>query len=291
VTELAQALVGGILIGGLYVAISIGFSLSFGVLDVVDLAVGMWVVLGAFAVIVASDELGVDAFALLPVVFAAFGVVGWLIAPLIYRVRTSKYALPALMGLAFTFGLATLIRGGLLTVFGYTPRTVHTELVSGNVELLGITAPMIRVAGFAFAVVATGLFLAFLFYTRTGLAIRATAQSKENAGLMGVDVKRISSLVYAIYTGLTAVAGALLGAIYAMTPEVGLRYTLFAFFVVVLAGLGSVVGVLAAGLFLGVLQSVVTTYVGADYTLMVVFAVLFIALLLFPQGISRRGLA
>jgi branched-chain amino acid transport system permease protein len=291
VTELAQALVGGILIGGLYVAISIGFSLSFGVLDVVDLAVGMWVVLGAFVAIVASDALGVDAFLLLPVVFIFFGAVGWLIAPLIYRVRTSKYALPALMGLAFTFGLATLIRGGLLTGFGYTPRTVHTDLVSGNVELLGITAPMIRVAGFAFAVVATGLFLAFLFYTRTGLAIRATAQSKENAGLMGVDVKRISSLVYAIYTGLTALAGALLGAIYAMTPEVGLRYTLFAFFVVVLAGLGSVVGVLAAGLFLGVLQSVVTTYVGADYTLMVVFAVLFVALLLFPQGISRRGLA
>jgi branched-chain amino acid transport system permease protein len=291
VTELAQALVGGILIGGLYVAISIGFSLSFGVLDVVDLAVGMWVVLGAFAVIVASDELGVDAFLLLPVVFLVFGVAGWLIAPLIYRVRTSKYALPALMGLAFTFGLATLIRGGLLTVFGYTPRTVQTDLVSGNVELLGITAPMIRVAGFAFAVLATGLFLAFLFYTRTGLAIRATAQSKENAGLMGIDVKRISSLVYAIYTGLTAMAGALLGAIYSMTPEVGLRYTLFAFFVVVLAGLGSVVGVLAAGLFLGVLQSVVTTYVGADYTLMVVFAVLFVALLLFPQGISRRGLA
>jgi branched-chain amino acid transport system permease protein len=291
VTELAQALVGGILIGGLYVAISIGFSLSFGVLDVVDLAVGMWVVLGAFAVIVASDELGVDAFLLLPVVFLVFGVAGWLIAPLIYRVRTSKYALPALMGLAFTFGLATLIRGGLLTVFGYTPRTVQTDLVSGNVELLGITAPMIRVAGFAFAVLATGLFLAFLFNTRTGLAIRATAQSKENAGLMGIDVKRISSLVYAIYTGLTAMAGALLGAIYSMTPEVGLRYTLFAFFVVVLAGLGSVVGVLAAGLFLGVLQSVVTTYVGADYTLMLVFAVLFVALLLFPQGISRRGLA
>jgi len=74
VTELAQALVGGILIGGLYVAISIGFSLSFGVLDVVDLAVGMWVVLGAFAAIVASDWLGVDAFALLPVVFIVFGV-------------------------------------------------------------------------------------------------------------------------------------------------------------------------------------------------------------------------
>ncbi|MBU8808820.1 branched-chain amino acid ABC transporter permease [Mycolicibacterium goodii] len=290
-TGLVQALVGGILIGGLYVAISIGFSLSFGVLDVVDLAVGMWVVIGAFAAIVASETLHIDAFALLPAVFVVFGIIGWVIAPLIYRVRMSKYALPALMGLAFTFGLATLIRGGLLTVFGYNPRTVPTSLFPGNISVLGITAPTIRVAGFAFAVIATGLFLAFLFYTRTGLAIRATAQSKENAGLMGIDVKRTSSLVYAIYTGLTAMAGALLGAIYAMTPEVGLRYTLFAFFVVVLAGLGSVVGVMVAGLFLGILQSLVTTYVGANYTLLVVFAVLFVALLLFPQGISRRGLA
>jgi branched-chain amino acid transport system permease protein len=290
-TGLVQALVGGILIGGLYVAISIGFSLSFGVLDVVDLAVGMWVVIGAFAAIVTSESLHIDAFALLPAVFVVFGIIGWVIAPLIYRVRTSKYALPALMGLAFTFGLATLIRGGLLTVFGYNPRTVTTGLFPGNVEVFGITAPTIRVAGFAFAAIATGLFLAFLFYTRTGLAIRATAQNKDNAGLMGIDVKRISSLVYAIYTGLTAMAGALLGAIYAMTPEVGLRYTLFAFFVVVLAGLGSVVGVMVAGLFLGILQSLVTTYVGANYTLLVVFAVLFVALLLFPQGISRRGLA
>ena len=290
-TGLVQALVGGILIGGLYVAISIGFSLSFGVLDVVDLAVGMWVVIGAFAAIVVSEAIGIDAFALLPAVFVVFGIVGWIIAPLIYRVRMSKYALPALMGLAFTFGLATMIRGGLLTVFGYNPRTVPTSLFTGNISIFGITAPMIRVAGFAFAVIATALFLAFLFYTRTGLAIRATAQSKENAGLMGIDVKRISSLVYAIYTGLTAMAGALLGAIYAMTPEVGLRYTLFAFFVVVLAGLGSVVGVMVAGLFLGILQSLVTTYVGANYTLLVVFAVLFVALLLFPQGISRRGIA
>ena len=191
----------------------------------------------------------------------------------------------------YHFEATELLKSAGFTVHCYNPRTVHTDFFTGNVELLGITAPAIRVAGFAFAVVATGLFLAFLFYTRTGLAIRATAQSKENAGLMGVDVKRISSLVYAIYTGLTAMAGALLGAIYAMTPEVGLRYTLFAFFVVVLAGLGSAVGVMAAGLFLGVLQSLVTTYVGADYTLLVVFGVLFIALLLFPQGISRRGLA
>lgn len=288
---LVQASATGLLIGGLYVSISIGFSLSFGVLDVVDLAVGMWVVSGAFAAVMAREWFGIDPFLILPVVFVLFGLVGWLLGPLIYRVRTSRYALPALMSLAFTFGLATLIRGGLLTGFGYTPRTVHTDLVDGSWSALGIVLPSIRVVAFAFALVATGLFLGFLYFTRTGLAIRATAQSKESAGLMGVDVKRISTLVYAIYTGLTAMSGVIIGAVYSMSPEVGLRYTLFAFFVVVLAGLGSVLGVLVAGLFLGVLQSLVTTYVGADYTLMAVFGVLFLVLLVFPQGISRRGLA
>jgi branched-chain amino acid transport system permease protein len=284
---LAQALVTGILIGGLYVAISVGFSLAFGVLDVVDLAVGMWVVLGAYAGVKAHDWFGVDPFIFLPVTFVVFGLCGWLLGPLIYRVRTSRYALPALMGLAFTFGVATLIRGGMLTVFGYTPRTVQTDIVSGSWSLFGIVMPAIRVVGFLFAVIAVAAFLFFLYFTRTGLAVRAVAQNKESAGLMGVDVKRISSLVYAIYTGLTAMAGMLMGAVYSMTPELGLRYTLFAFFVVVLAGLGSVLGVLVAGLFLGILQALTTTYVGADYTLMTVFVVLFVILLVLPQGVSK----
>jgi branched-chain amino acid transport system permease protein len=283
-----QALVTGLLIGGLYVALSIGFSLAFGVLDVVDIAVGMWVVLGAYSGVMAQEWLGIDPFLFLPVAFVVFGLLGWLLGPLIYRVRTSRYALPALMGLAFTFGVATLIRGGMLTAFGYTPRTVKTEVVSGSWEVFGIVMPAIRVVGFLFALLAVAAFLYFLYYTKTGLAVRATAQSKESAGLMGVDVKRISTLVYAIYTGLTGMSGMLIGAVYSMSPELGLRYTLFAFFVVVLAGLGSVLGVLAAGLLLGALQSLTTTYVGADYTLMVVFVALFVALLLFPQGISRK---
>jgi branched-chain amino acid transport system permease protein len=283
-----QALVTGLLIGGLYVALSIGFSLAFGVLDVVDIAVGMWVVLGAYSGVMAQEWLGVDPFLFLPVTFVVFGLLGWLLGPLIYRVRTSRYALPALMGLAFTFGVATLLRGGMLTTFGYTPRIVKTEVVSGSWEVFGIVMPAIRVVGFIFALLAVAAFLYFLYFTKTGLAVRATAQSKESAGLMGVDVKRISTLVYAIYTGLTGMSGMLLGAVYSMSPELGLRYTLFAFFVVVLAGLGSVLGVLAAGLFLGALQSLTTTYVGADYTLMVVFIALFVALLLFPQGISRK---
>jgi branched-chain amino acid transport system permease protein len=287
---LFQTLVNGLLVGGLYVTISIGFSLAFGVLDVVDFAVGEWVMLGAFAGVAARAWFGVDPFAALPVVFVVFAAVGWLLAPLIYRVRTSRYARPALMALAFTFGVATLARGSMLTAVGFDPRTVHTDFATGTLAVVGLNVPWLRLVGFIFAVVATGLFIAFLYFTRTGLAVRATAQSKEYAGLMGVDVKRISGLVYALYTGLTAMAGVLIGAIYAITAQVGPQYALLAFFVVVLAGLGSVLGVLVAGLFLGILQAVVTVYVGPSYTLAIVFGVLFLTLLVSPRGILRRGL-
>jgi branched-chain amino acid transport system permease protein len=288
---LFQTLVNGLLVGGLYVTISIGFSLAFGVLDVVDFAVGEWVMLGAFAGVSAKAWFDVDPFAALPVVFAVFAAAGWLLAPLIYRVRTSRYARPALMALAFTFGIATLARGTMLTTVGFDPRTVHTGFATGTLSVVGLNVPWLRLAGFIFAIVATGLFIAFLYLTRTGLAVRATAQNKENAGLMGVNVKRISALVYSAYVGLTGMAGVLIGAIYAVTAQVGPQYALLAFFVVVLAGLGSVLGVLVAGLFLGVLQAIVTVYIGASYTLAIVFGVLFLTLLVSPRGILRRGMA
>jgi branched-chain amino acid transport system permease protein len=288
---LFQTLVNGLLVGGLYVTISIGFSLAFGVLDVVDFAVGEWVMLGAFAGVGAGAWFGIDPFAALPVVFVVFATTGWLLAPLIYRVRTSRYARPALMALAFTFGIATLARGTMLTAVGFDPRTVHTGFATGTLSVVGLNVPWLRLAGFIFAVIATGLFIGFLYLTRTGLAVRATAQNKENAGLMGVNVKRISALVYSTYAGLTGMAGVLIGAIYAVTAQVGPQYALLAFFVVVLAGLGSVLGVLVAGLFLGVLQAIVTVYIGASYTLAIVFGVLFLTLLVSPRGILRRGIA
>jgi branched-chain amino acid transport system permease protein len=177
----------------------------------------------------------------------------------------------------------------MLTAVGFDPRTVHTSFAEGTLSMIGLEIPWLRLVGFIFAVVATGLFVGFLYFTRTGLAVRATAQNKEYAGLMGVNVKRISTLVYALYAGLTGMAGVLIGTIYAVTAQVGPQYALLAFFVVVLAGLGSVMGVLVAGLMLGVLQAVVTVYIGASYTLGVVFAALFLTLLVSPRGILRRG--
>jgi branched-chain amino acid transport system permease protein len=291
VSLLFQTLVNGLLVGGLYITFSIGFSLAFGVLDVVDFAVGEWVMLGAFAGIGAKSWFGIDPFIALPAVFVIFAAAGSLVAPLIYRVRSSTYARPALMALAFTFGLATLARGTMLTAVGFDPRTVHTGFANGTLSVVGLEIPGLRLAGFVFATVATGLFVGFLYFTRTGLAIRAVAQDKANAGLMGVNVKRISMLVYSIYAGLTGMAGVLIGAIYAVTAQVGPQYALLAFFVVVVAGLGSVLGVFVAGLLLGLIQAVVTVYIGPSYTLGIVFGVLFVILLVSPRGILGRGMA
>jgi branched-chain amino acid transport system permease protein len=291
VSLLFQTLVNGLLVGGLYITFSIGFSLAFGVLDVVDFAVGEWVMLGAFAGIGAKSWFGIDPFIALPAVFVIFAAAGSLVAPLIYRVRSSTYARPALMALAFTFGIATLARGTMLTAVGFDPRTVHTGFANGTLSVVGLEIPGLRLAGFVFATVATGLFVGFLYFTRTGLAIRAVAQDKANAGLMGVNVKRISMLVYSIYAGLTGMAGVLIGAIYAVTAQVGPQYALLAFFVVVVAGLGSVLGVFVAGLLLGLIQAVVTVYIGPSYTLGIVFGVLFVILLVSPRGILGRGMA
>lgn len=288
-TLFLQTVINGFLIGGVYAAFSIGFQLAFGVLDVIDFAIGGWVMLGGYAGYWLSTLFGLDLYVTLPATLVLFTAIGYVLGPLIYRVRTSRYARPALMALAFTFGIATLMRGGALTLWGFNTRSVPTALGAHSLVIGPVTMPSLRVAAFLFALAATIGLIVFLYRTRLGLAIRATAQNKEFAALTGVDVKRVSTLVYAIYTGLTGAVGVLLAAIYSVTPEVGIRYTLLAFFVVVLAGLGSVGGVLVAGIFLGLLEAFISVYVGASYTHLVVFITLYLVLLVAPQGIRRRA--
>ena len=287
---LLQTLANGILIGGVVATFAIGFQLTFGVLHVIDFAVGAWVILGGYLAYFMSSLLGVDGFLALPVAFVLFGALGYLIGPIIYRVRNSRTARPELMALALTFGLFTLLRGGMLTFWGFNTRSVDTALSGGSLMIGPVAVPMLRVAAFAFAIAAAAALFFMLYRTRYGLAIRATAENRDTAGLMGVDVHRLSATVYGIYAGLTGMAGVLMGAIYSVNPEIGLRYTLFAFFIAVLAGLGSVGGAIVAALFLGIIEAVVATYWGSSYSHLAIFATLYLVLLVAPKGILGRGL-
>ncbi|EPC03689.1 ABC transporter permease [Litchfieldella anticariensis FP35 = DSM 16096] len=287
---LLQALLNGILIGGILICLTVGFQLTFGVLHVIDFAVGGWVMLGGYAAYWASRLLGIDPFISVFFVFALFTLIGCALGPLIYHVRTSRYARPDLMALAFTFGIFIMMRGGALWLWSFDSRSVGSVLSGASFSLGPVTVPLLRLSAFGMALLlGLGLFV-LLYRTRFGLAVRAVAQNRDHAGLMGVDVKRVSAYVYGIYTGITASAGVLLATIYSVNPEVGVRYTLFAFFVAVLAGLGSVGGVLVAGLVLGLVESLVGTYVGTRYSLLVVFATLYLVLLISPKGILQRGI-
>jgi len=287
---LLQTLLNGVLIGGILICLTVGFQLTFGVLHVIDFAVGGWVMLGGYAAYWAAELLGIDPFISIFLVFVLFTAVGRVMGPLIYHVRSSRYARPDLMALAFTFGVFIMMRGGALWLWSYNSRDVETVLSGEFLSLGPVTVPALRLSAFALALLfSIGLFL-LLYRSRFGLAVRAVAQDRDNAGLMGVNVKRISAYVYGIYTGVTASAGVLIATIYSVNPDVGVRYTLFAFFVAVLAGLGSVWGVLVAGLMLGLIESIVGTYIGARYSLLIVFGVLFLVLLVAPKGILGRGI-
>lgn len=285
-----QTIVNGVLIGGILICLTIGFQLTFGVLHVIDFAVGGWVMLGGYAAYWLGALVGIDPFISIFIVFVLFALIGRVVGPLIYHVRTSRYARPDLMALAFTFGLFLLMRGGALWLWSYNSRNVES-VFSGEFLTLGpVTIPLLRLSAFLMAIViCLGVFL-LLYRTRFGMAVRAVAQNRDHAGLMGVNVKRVSAYVYGLYTGITASAGVLIATIYSVNPSVGVRYTLFAFFVAVLAGLGSVGGVLIAGLALGLLESVVSIYIGTRYSLLVVFAVLFLVLLVAPKGVLGRGI-
>jgi branched-chain amino acid transport system permease protein len=290
---LPQVIVDGILIGGIYITIAIGFSLVFGVMHIIDFAVGEWIMLGAFMGYYLNQWSGLDPFLLLPFVFFVFFAVGYLLQPAIQRVISGHRGNPLLMGLVFTFGIMLMIRGLGLTIFGFYSRSIPSNLAASSWFFekgdFYLTVPYVRLAGLAFAAAITVILSYMLKKTDFGTGVRALAQHREAAGLMGVDSRKTNCIIYGIYVGISAMTGVLIATILSMTPMEGGRYTVLAFFVVVLAGMGYLPGVPWAALFLGLLQSVFIVYLSASYTLLAVFVVFYIVLLISPKGLFGRG--
>jgi branched-chain amino acid transport system permease protein len=255
-------LIDGLLIGGLIIVVGIGFSLCFGVMHIVDFAVGEWVMLGAYTGYIMVRYFGHDPMIYLPIIFLIFCGVGWMIYPLIYRAVSGKRHNPVIMGLVFTFGLSILAKGGALSVWGYHIQSITTWLSGKSISIGVLTIPALRFAGFVFGILVTILFMIFLYKTKFGIIIRATAQDRDTANLLGADVRKIGGLVYSLYAGVTGMSGVLIGTLFSIHAAMGAKYCTLAFFVVVLAGMGYVPGVIIAALVLGLLQSFVGVYIG-----------------------------
>ena len=282
-----QSLINGILLGGIYASYSAGFSLIFGVMGVINIFHGEMVMLGAFLTYWLFTLCHIDPFLTLPVSFFSLFAFGYLAQSfVIHRVVES----PPMFSYILTFGIHLIIAYSALWVWTADFRTVTTGYSGLNANMGGVIIPCARLATFGLAlIVVAGLYL-LLNKTEAGRAIRATAQDKEMARLMGVNITRTYALTFGVGAAITGVAGSLISTYFVIYPQMGLSYTIIAFCVVVLGGMGYIPGAFWGGLILGVLQSLTATYLNAGLSGALTFILLFIMLILRPAGIAGRGI-
>lgn len=283
----AQILVNGLVLGGLYACIAVGFSLVWGVLNVINILHGSFVVLGSYAAYFAYVHLGLHPFvSIVPSAGVLFALGYAIQAGLINRVVGA----PVLTTLVLTFGLDLLLNNGMLLAFSADYRTVQLENPLGSTILAGLVLPLDRLYAMLLALGLTGLLYLVLARSRIGRAIVAVRMDSEAAALMGVKVKRIYALTFGIGALMAGAAGSLLSLIFPISPLNSTEFLGIAFVVCVLGGLGSVAGAMVGGLALGVIESFGALFVGPEHGLTIAFVLLILLLLFRPTGIvGRKG--
>jgi branched-chain amino acid transport system permease protein len=286
-TVFIQAAVNGLLLGGVYAAYSAGFSLIFGVMGVVNLAHGDLVMLGAFTSYWMFRWLGMDPYLTVPFAMAILFVLGYLIQRYVIN---RVIELPSIMSYILTFGIHLIVANTALQLWTHDYRSITTSYSGANWELCGIHLPCARTITFLLAVLIVGALWFFLMRTETGRAIRATAMDKEVARIMGVDIRQIYAVTFGIGAAISGLAGALISPFVIIFPEMGLHYTLIAFCVVVLGGMGYMPGALWGGAVLGLAQSLSAAYLSAGISVTITFLILFLMLIFRPAGIAGKGI-
>jgi branched-chain amino acid transport system permease protein len=282
-----QVLANGLVLGGLYACIAVGFSLVWGVLNVINILHGSFIVLGSYVAWYAYTGWGVHPFLSVVLAGALLFAAGYAVqAGIINRVVTA----PVLTTLILTFGLELLLNNAMLLGFQADYRKVNLENPLGILSLGGVVMPVDRVAAMGLALLLTGLLAWVLAASRVGRAIVAVRMDREAAALMGVDVERIYAITFGIGALMAGAAGSLLSLIFPISPLNSSLYLGKAFVICVLGGLGSIGGALVGGLALGVLESFSALVFGPEHALTVSFVLLIVLLVVRPTGLlGRRG--
>lgn len=284
--QITQVILNGLLLGGLYAAMAAGFSLIWGVLNIINIMQGSAVVLGSYAAYFAWRYTGLNP--LLAVAFAGplLFAIGWALQRLlIQRVVTA----PVLVTLVFTFGLDLILNNTMISLFTADYRKVEGVFSTVPLTFGALTIPLDRLLA---AVVGIGAAFALHFYlhrSRLGRAIVAVRMDRQTAELMGVRVEVIYATTFGLGLAMAGVAGCLLAAIFPTSPLNSAYYLHIVFVACVLGGLGSVLGAVVGGLLLGVVESLGALFVGSEYGTTVAAVVLLLMLFLRPQGLLGRA--
>ncbi len=290
ITVVAQQVVLGLLLGGLYGLAAAGLSLVFGVLKVLNVAHGELIMLGGYGAYWLFALLGVDPFAsLLLVVPGALLAGAALYLGLFGFVVRAHEETRIKNSLLVGFGLALARHAAALRLWTADDRSITTAYGGAVISVGPIAIPLIRLASLAVALALIGALHLLLARWRWGKAIRATAEDWQAALLTGIDVRRAYLIAFAIGTALAGAAGTLVSVGYSISPSIGLEWTLKALIVVVLAGLGSMLGTFAAGLFVGVAEALSAAAFGGPYREVVGLVIFVVVLVLRPQGLFGRA--
>ncbi len=285
-TDLAQAVIDGVLTGGVYALMAAGLSLIFGVMDIVNIAQGIMVILGAYLSYALAVHLGIDLFLGLLITVPAMFVLGMALEwGFMRRLREADRTS---MSILVTYAVAIVIEGVLTQLFGVDYVQLQASYVNSSVYLLGFYLPYIYLLGFALAVVLLGALYFMLYRTKFGRGVRASLQNRTAADLIGVDVNRTRMISVGVGVAVTACGGMVFGAANAFNPGSGYDLISRLLAIVVLGGMGSIGGAMASAVLLLVVYDVVAVAWSPVWSPLVFFAALIVVLSIRPAGLFGR---
>ena len=283
-----NAVVAGILLGGFYAAVALGLSITFGQLDIVNIAHPAFVIIGSYTAFIMNEHFGLDPL-LIGVLFTPVFFIFGMGLYRFYYVSFERTGQESLSGLAFFFGIMFIIEVILILAYGVDYRLVEADYIGETIHFGFISIPFRMLVPFIAAVGMTGAVYLYLSKTFTGRAILAVAQDRLALQLMGANPVKIKQIALGIAIATTAIAGALLIIIGPVEPSVGRLYIGRVFAIVILGGMGSISGTITAALMIGIVESIVATFYGPSWAPAVGFSILLLTLAFRPQGLFGRA--
>ncbi|MPN01806.1 High-affinity branched-chain amino acid transport system permease protein LivH [bioreactor metagenome] len=285
VSQLAQLIVSGVLAGGLYGIISVGLTLIFGVLNLVNFAHGEFLMISMYISFWMSEIFNLNPYMSLPIVVAAMFVFGIIIQSIFIRPVTEA---SHEVQIVITLGLSTIMQNSALMAFSGNLRVLRTPFSESMIEIAGIFINTQRLLTFTLAILATIILYLYLTKSYFGKAIRATAQDSRAAKLAGINVPFVYMITYGIGIALVGLAGASIIPLFPVYPTIGWHFANIAFVAVVLGGLGSIPGAMVGGIIIGLIESIAGFYFGSEFQQAAYFIVFIIILIIRPTGLFRK---
>ena len=280
-----QACVNGLMIGGFYSLMGMGQNVIFGVMKIINFCHGEMLMVGMYLAYVFYTYLGIDPYLALPLVALVMFVFGAIFQHTLITPSLGTHSFTNLLFL--TVGMGILLTNGAQVIFTSDYLTITTSYSHKILSLGPVTVALPRIVSFCVLIAVSIALAFFLKHTRTGKQIRAVSQNPIGAQVVGIDTKKIYMITYGLGAALAGISGALLTLFYVINPTAGSNFGFRALIVVVVGGLGSIGGAFLAGIFLGLLETLVSLFIGPSLRTLVVFAT-FIVILVIRQNIILR---